>query len=914
MRRSPRRATTASLVLAVLVGTFVGPALGAGTSQGAAAASGISITARTDAGDRGRWTVEAAGPDAWLLTWRSPTPLPITSARPEFLLGGEPLAPPGLDADGRTLSLVVSARTAPSVTDLDVRLSGRLLDERSAPRERVGTAIDVPPAGRPLAVDPGERGPYTVVRGNYRLSDLTIPGFDAPVERVGHVERPADLPESAGPAPLVLFLHGRHDYCYGEPTDTEPGPDWPCRAGTRPVPSQLGYRYVQRLLASQGYVTVSIAANGINAQDWAAADGGALARAQLVESHLDQWAAWAADGTYDVDLSRVVLVGHSRGGEGVNEASLSVPLDAPYRIVGQLLLAPTDFGRTVAAYVPTVVVLPYCDGDVFDLQGQAYTDRARDLARGDTALRSSVLVMGANHNFFNTEWTPALSRAPSFDDAPGYGVCRRGSETRLTAPEQRAVARTWIAGAVALMAGGDDRVLPMFDGSDVEVASAGGADVRTHALGLGRSLRRPGVDGSTVVGEPGSRICAGRVGSRDPDLCSDLGAVAPHWTPTGPYYRHVPTSPAWQVTWAAAGISGGLAFDRPWDLSGADALDLRTVVDPETGPVRVDVRLWDGSGASATIRPRGGGHLARLPGRIWATKLWAQTLRVRLHTVTGIDLTDVRQVDLVGTSDDGSVWVLDLAAVGSPVPPVPERRLPTIVVDELRVPEGDVDGTTTVDVPFRVVGDLTRRARFSFVALDPYEYGDVQGGSVVVPAGATGGTIPVEYLSDRRDDLRLRQLAVSLFARTQAMPAPSTSSVFVIDDDPRPVVTVRPERRTVAEGDAIRWVVRRSAPADYYAGIRARVVDVGKARPLTIDDLPAWWVDRHVFRVPAPGTPLYEVPLRFYGLLRPGRVEAAITLPLRRDGVEEGVETVSLRVRVQKAGEPVVRTVRVTDG
>ena len=37
--------------------------------------------------------------------------------------------------------------------------------------------------------------------------------------------------------------------------------DWPCPAGWKPVPSQTGYRYVADVLASQGYLTVSIAAN-----------------------------------------------------------------------------------------------------------------------------------------------------------------------------------------------------------------------------------------------------------------------------------------------------------------------------------------------------------------------------------------------------------------------------------------------------------------------------------------------------------------------------------------------------------------------------------------------------------------------------------------------------------------------------
>ena len=84
-----------------------------------------------------------------------------------------------------------------------------------------------------------------------------------------------------------------------------------------------------------------------------------------------------------------------------------------------MLVAPTDFGAQTAPYVPTVTLLPYCDGDVSDLQGQRFTDVARDLTADDTSLKSSVLVMGANHNFFNTEWTPGLAAAPACDDWGG---------------------------------------------------------------------------------------------------------------------------------------------------------------------------------------------------------------------------------------------------------------------------------------------------------------------------------------------------------------------------------------------------------------------------------------------------------------------------------------------------------------
>ena len=227
-----------------------------------------------------------------------------------------------------------------------------------------------------------------------------------PIEMVGHVVEPAPG-EATGPRPLVLFLHGRHSVCYN-PTDPDDfgGDNWPCRAPFAEIPSHLGYDYIQQVLASQGYATVSVRVNGINAQDWRLPDGGADARAAIVQKHLDGWVDLAAG--HQVDLDQVILVGHSRGGEGVDRASIQIRPSAPYRIAGQVLLAPVDFAWHTAPYVPTVTVLPYCDGDVYDLQGQRYTDVARGLAPDDASLKSSVMVLGANHNFFNSEWTPGI--------------------------------------------------------------------------------------------------------------------------------------------------------------------------------------------------------------------------------------------------------------------------------------------------------------------------------------------------------------------------------------------------------------------------------------------------------------------------------------------------------------------------
>ena len=107
------------------------------------------------------------------------------------------------------------------------------------------------------------------------LPPLVIPEFPEPVEVLGEVISPIG---DIGPMPLVLFLHGRHSTCYRGGPDGVASGDWPCPAGWRPVPSQTGYRYMTEILASQGYLTVSIAANGINAQDGLFMDGGAFAR------------------------------------------------------------------------------------------------------------------------------------------------------------------------------------------------------------------------------------------------------------------------------------------------------------------------------------------------------------------------------------------------------------------------------------------------------------------------------------------------------------------------------------------------------------------------------------------------------------------------------------------------------------
>ena len=54
------------------------------------------------------------------------------------------------------------------------------------------------------------------------------------------------------------------------------------------------------------------------------------------------------------------------------------------------------------------------------LQGVHFYDDALYNIPGDLARKHKILVMGANHNFFNTIWTPSMFPAGARDDWLAY--------------------------------------------------------------------------------------------------------------------------------------------------------------------------------------------------------------------------------------------------------------------------------------------------------------------------------------------------------------------------------------------------------------------------------------------------------------------------------------------------------------
>src|ERR1044071_2040396 len=325
--------------------------------------------------------------------------------------------------------------------------------------------------------DPGTTGPLAVTREEYDFGDTAFQpsNFPGPVELLASIHYPTNL--SGGPFPVIVLLHGRHATCFNG--NGAAFLQWPCSDGRTPIPSYKGYDYVSQVLASNGYVVVSVSANGVNAVDNAVFDLGALARAELMQKHLDilktfNTTGGAPFGTKFVgklDLTRVGTMGHSRGGEGVvRHYVLNNSLGAPYGIKAVFPLAPVDFNRFVVNNAALDVLLPYCDGDVSDLQGVHFYDDARYNVPGDNAPKHYELVMGANHNFYNTIWTPATSPFPGAANdwlsfvPGGHSDSHCGSGTgnqRLTEAQQRGTGLAYMSAFFRAYVGGETQFIPL---------------------------------------------------------------------------------------------------------------------------------------------------------------------------------------------------------------------------------------------------------------------------------------------------------------------------------------------------------------------------------------------------------------------------------------------------------------------
>ncbi|WP_439680882.1 alpha/beta hydrolase [Embleya sp. MST-111070] len=365
----------------------------------------------------------------------------------------------------------------------------------------VAALLVVPAPAEAAAASGGvQAGSHRVASVRYNLGDRAfVPPpveagqYEGANELAGVVHYPTDL--ARGRFPLVVIQHGLWDTCADRPASVDLAAalkardaamaagdtveaerqqkladtagdrlrGWPCAPGIEQISSKNGYDYLARDLAAQGFVVVSIGTNGINATSFGQAPTVYHARAALLNRHLAMWQQLSATGGGElahrftdprdgrprrvdfrgrVDMANVGTVGHSMGGGGVMQQAADLrrgDWPAGVTVKGVFALAPTsNWDNEPVTHVPFAVMWGTCDA----VRGGNYFEWN---AGRNTVPIHKFTVHGANHAFFNTQWSPSSGQVSAQDDAvPGGkpGTClsqddRNLDEVSLTEPTQR---------------------------------------------------------------------------------------------------------------------------------------------------------------------------------------------------------------------------------------------------------------------------------------------------------------------------------------------------------------------------------------------------------------------------------------------------------------------------------------------
>jgi hypothetical protein len=325
------------------------------------------------------------------------------------------------------------------------------------------------------------------------------------------------MPEGEGPFPLVLMVHGNHmmeDYSDG------------------------GYAYLGEMMASRGFIAVSLDENFLNYSAWTGIpDNDFKVRAWVILKHLEQLAAYAEQPEnpfyQKIDYTKTALLGHSRGGQAVAMAAdagrwfkndpVWKTVTDHYHIASVIALAPTD--KAIDSQQAQLKDVNYLtlqgarDGDVHDFYGDRQYIRS-SYSSGSTAFKSSLYIADANHSQFNSDWglrdqaLPSglfLNRSLIMDGAEQRQITKVYvsaflETTLLGKSEYRGLFRDYRTGLQWLpetayysrFQGGDYRALVTFD-EDRDKKTAGRGTAEAQGMGWTEELAKDREDKSKAT-------------------------------------------------------------------------------------------------------------------------------------------------------------------------------------------------------------------------------------------------------------------------------------------------------------------------------------------------------------------------------------------------------------------------------
>jgi len=589
----------------------------------------------------------------------------------------------------------------------------------------------------PGPIDPGMTGPFSVVREIYDFGDnaANLPGFDFPVELRAEVTYPEEL--ECGPFPIVFILHGKHANCLSGDLTGASENQWPCEEGDIELPNYLGFRYFTDKLASQGIIAVSVGANGIST-----ADNKNLntldARSQLLQQHLQLWRSFSTLGAapFDtqfvkkVDLKRIGVMGHSRGGLGsarfvdaVNSPANKLGFltsNGPKPKVSALLLLGSVEGDSLATHQVTntalASMLPYCDGDQDQLPGVIYFDASRYALVNDNAAKHSFTVVGANHNYYNVLWDDTLFPIPQAKDDWFDGVSNDGGPLcqlndpdshRLTSSEQQGTLIAIGAAFFRTYLQNDKRFLSFLNSESEPPPSAKTDEIyvayhprggEPHRLDINRMTLASNTETNTLNGDAfGENLLRYEFCSPNQDL-GPMGCVTDHLA----FFITAGRIPHAQSTESAANLlrlawnSGSIeetaryvnTLPEPFrDLSRFEAIQFRAFVDPTDAlnpfmqPQDLRIVLTDGAGLDASVRASDftrsllypPGVLPYTEDELPIPRAILHTIRIPLSAFQNLFLSDIHSVELVfDETTSGAISVADLAVADASSNPAPQ--------------------------------------------------------------------------------------------------------------------------------------------------------------------------------------------------------------------------------------------------